>query len=71
MALVHSEKYGGESPGWIPQRLLPWLINWLQGWCRAAADRCYLAGLNDYNLRDVGLSRHDVDPDALSRRRFW
>ena len=70
MALVHSEICAAASSAWTPQRWLSWLIEWLQKWRRAAADRRYLAGLNDYNLKDLGLSRHDVDHEAISRDRF-
>jgi uncharacterized protein YjiS (DUF1127 family) len=66
MALVHSGKCAVGSSGWTP-RLLARLIAWLREWRRAADDRHYLAALNDYNLKDLGLSRHDVDQGAAPR----
>jgi uncharacterized protein YjiS (DUF1127 family) len=42
----------------------------LRAWHREAGDQHYLASLNDHNLRDLGLSRHDVDRDATLRDRF-
>lgn len=71
MALVHSEKCAVSLSGRTPWRLLSQLIGRLQAWRRASAERRYLAGLSDDSLRDLGLSRHDVDPDAMSRDRFW
>ena len=71
MALVHNEKCAVESAGGMPWRWLSWLIDWLQEWRQAVADQHCLASLNDHNLRDLGLSRHDVDRDAVSRDRFW
>jgi uncharacterized protein YjiS (DUF1127 family) len=71
MALVYSGKCASNSTGWSPRRSLGWLIDRLQAWRRASAERCYLAGLSDGSLKDLGLSRHDVDPDAMSRDRFW
>jgi uncharacterized protein YjiS (DUF1127 family) len=71
MALVQSGKCAVDSSGRTPPRWLSWLIDGLWEWRHAAADWRYLAGLNDYYLRDLGLSRHDVDQDAMSRDRFW
>jgi uncharacterized protein YjiS (DUF1127 family) len=71
MVLVHSGKYAADPSGWRPWRRLSWLIDRLQAWHRATDDQHYLASLNDHNLRDLGLSRHDVDPDAILRDRFW
>jgi len=71
MALVHSEKCAVESSGWTPRRWLSRLIDGLREWRRAADDRHHLAGLNDHNLKDLGLSRHDVDQGAPPRDRLW
>jgi len=71
MALVYSEKCAVESSGRTSWQWLSWLIDWLREWHRAADDRHYLAGLNDHDLRDLGLSRHDVDRDATLRDRLW
>lgn len=69
MALVHSGKYTTGPFAW--SRRVAWLIDWIRGWHRAAADRRYLAGLNDHDLKDLGLSRHDVEQGAPPRDRFW
>ena len=71
MALVHSEKCVVESSGWAPLRWLSWVIDRLQAWHHATDDRHYLAGLDDHDLRDLGLSRLDVDHDCIFRDRFW
>jgi uncharacterized protein YjiS (DUF1127 family) len=47
------------------------LIGRLREWHRAADDRHYLAGLNDHGLRDLGLSRLDVDRGSTFRDRLW
>ena len=69
MALVQSEKYAANSSAWTAR--LFWLIDRLQVWRRAIGDQHYLASLNDHNLRDLGLSRHDADQDAMFRNRLW
>ena len=71
MALVHSERRAVESSGSSPRRWLAWLIGRLQEWHRAADDRRYLAGLNDHDLRDLCLSRLDVDQGSTFRDRLW
>jgi uncharacterized protein YjiS (DUF1127 family) len=71
MVLVHGEKWAVEQPRWALRRGVTWLMNRLQAWHREASDRRYLTSLNDHNLKDLGLSRHDVDRDAMSRDRFW
>jgi uncharacterized protein YjiS (DUF1127 family) len=70
MALVHSEKYAANSSARTPRQWLSWLIDRLQAWRRAVDDQHHLADLNDHNLKDLGLSRHHVDRDALFRERF-
>jgi uncharacterized protein YjiS (DUF1127 family) len=47
------------------------LIGWLRRWHRATDDRHYLASLNDHNLKDLGLSRYDVDRGSTFRDRLW
>jgi uncharacterized protein YjiS (DUF1127 family) len=69
MALVHGGKYVVGSSA--RARLLHWLIAGLQEWRRAAADRRHLGDLNDHNLRDLGLRRHDVDRSVPFRDRYW
>jgi uncharacterized protein YjiS (DUF1127 family) len=71
MALVQSAKCAVDSSGSTARRWLSWLIDRLQAWHRATDDLHYLASLNDHNLKDLGLSRHDVGRDAMSRDRFW
>jgi uncharacterized protein YjiS (DUF1127 family) len=71
MALVHGEKCAVESSRSSPRRWLAWLIAWLREWHRAADDRHYLAGLSDHDLRDLGLSRLDVDQGSTFRDRLW
>jgi uncharacterized protein YjiS (DUF1127 family) len=71
MALVDGGKYATESSGWTPRQLLAWLIAWMREWHHAADDRHYLAGLNNDNLRDLGLSRLDVDQEPMFGDRFW
>ncbi len=41
----------------------------LQAWSRRASDRRQLQSLDDHTLRDIGLSRSDVE--YAIRRRFW
>ena len=71
MTLVHSRKWAADPSSWHPRRWLFELIDRLKAWHGEAADRRYLAGLNDHNLRDLGLSRHDVDRDVPFRDRYW
>ena len=71
MALVQSERCAVGSSGSSPWRWLARLIDWLQEWHRAADDRHYLADLNDHDLRDLGLSRLDVDQGSAFRDRLW
>jgi uncharacterized protein YjiS (DUF1127 family) len=50
---------------------LRWLIDLMSTWRRDAANRRYLATLNEYNLKDLGLSRHDLPPDSSPPFRLW
>jgi uncharacterized protein YjiS (DUF1127 family) len=50
---------------------LRWLIRLLSAWRRSAADRRHLATLNEYYLKDLGLSRHDFPPDSFPPFRLW
>jgi uncharacterized protein YjiS (DUF1127 family) len=70
MVLVHSGRRAVDSSGSMPQRWFSWLIDRLQAWHHEAGDRHYLASLNDHNLRDLGLSRHDVDQSLPPRDRI-
>jgi len=51
-------------------RLRRW-VDLLLAWRRCAAERRYLADLNDYYLKDIGLSRSDTMGDEIDpyRRR--
>ena len=71
MALVHGEGSAVGSSGSSPRRWLARLIDWLPEWHRAADDQHYLAGLSDHDLRDLGLSRLDVDQGSTFRDRLW
>lgn len=55
-----------DAPGGaLVQRLADRLLTWLQ----RAQQRRHLRTLNDNMLKDIGLSRADVDHET--RRRFW
>jgi uncharacterized protein YjiS (DUF1127 family) len=47
------------------------LIRRLIAWRRNAASQRDLATLNEYYLKDLGLSRHDLPPDSSSPFRLW
>ena len=48
-----------------------WLIRRLSAWRQDAASGRDLAMLNEYYLKDIGLSRHDVPPDSSPPFRLW
>jgi uncharacterized protein YjiS (DUF1127 family) len=48
-----------------------WPIHWFSAWRRDVADRRYLATLNEYSLKDIGLTRRDVAPDSSPPIRLW
>lgn len=50
-----------------PSRLLARVHHWRQG----EAEREYLAGLSDHNLRDLGLARGDVARESTPPLRIW
>ncbi|MDP9137727.1 MAG: DUF1127 domain-containing protein [Pseudomonadota bacterium] len=41
----------------------------LDRWSSRAAQRRMLSGLSDYHLKDIGLTRADVEGEAT--KRFW
>lgn len=43
----------------------------LSVWRRDAASSQQLASLNEYYLKDLGLSRHDFPPDSFPPFRLW
>jgi uncharacterized protein YjiS (DUF1127 family) len=47
------------------------VVHWLSTWRRNAASWRHLATLNDYYLKDLGLSRHDFPPDSSPPFRLW
>ena len=50
---------------------LRWLIRRLSAWRQNAASWRHLETLNDYYLKDLGLSRHDFPPDSFPPFRLW
>jgi uncharacterized protein YjiS (DUF1127 family) len=52
-----------------PRRLLPNLLSRFRGWRERARSRHLLLQLDDRMLRDVGLSRSDVDCECA--KHFW
>ena len=52
-----------------PRRLLPKLLSRFRGWRERAQSRHLLLQLDDRMLRDVGLSRSDVDRECA--KHFW
>jgi uncharacterized protein YjiS (DUF1127 family) len=52
-----------------PHRLLPNLLSRFWGWRERARGRHLLLQLDDRMLRDVGLSRSDVDRECA--KHFW
>jgi uncharacterized protein YjiS (DUF1127 family) len=55
----------------IARLRLAWLIRLVYAWRRNAASGRCLATLNEYYLRDIGLSRHDMPPDSSRPFRLW
>jgi uncharacterized protein YjiS (DUF1127 family) len=56
------------GPG-APDQLLPNLLSRFRGWRERARSRHLLLQLDDRMLRDVGLSRSDVDREC--GKYFW
>jgi uncharacterized protein YjiS (DUF1127 family) len=56
---------GPAPPGW----LLPNLLSRFRGWRERARGRHLLLQLDDRMLRDVGLSRSDVDREC--NKHYW
>jgi uncharacterized protein YjiS (DUF1127 family) len=52
-----------------PRRLLPNLLSRFRDWRKRARSRHLLLQLDDRMLRDVGLSRSDVDRECA--KHFW
>jgi uncharacterized protein YjiS (DUF1127 family) len=52
-----------------PNRLLPNLLIRFRGWWERARSRHLLLQLDDRMLRDLGLSRSDVDRECA--KHFW
>ena len=52
-----------------PKRLLPNLLSRFRGWRERARSRHLLLHLDDRMLRDVGLTRSDVDRECA--KHFW
>ncbi len=45
------------------------IVNWVERACAVAAERRALRGADESALKDIGLSRADVEVEA--RRPFW
>ena len=48
-----------------------WLISLYSAWRQNAASQRDLATLNEYYLKDIGLSRHDILWDSSPPFRLW
>ena len=48
-----------------------WPIHWFSAWRQNAASRRHLAALNEYYLKDIGLTRHDMAPNSSPPSRLW
>jgi uncharacterized protein YjiS (DUF1127 family) len=55
--------------GPAPRRLLPTLLSRFRGWRQRARGRHLLRQLDDRMLRDVGLTRSDVEREC--NKHFW
>jgi uncharacterized protein YjiS (DUF1127 family) len=55
----------------IGRRRFAWPIHRFSAWRQDAASRRCLATLNEYYLKDIGLTRHDMAPDSCSPSRLW
>ena len=49
--------------------LMTGLVRTILGWQERASQRHHLAGLDDHALKDVGLSRADIEREA--GKPFW
>jgi uncharacterized protein YjiS (DUF1127 family) len=58
----------GRSPGFA-SGLLTVAIDRLLLWQQRARDRRQLAGLDNHMLRDIGMSRADLEPEVT--KPFW
>jgi uncharacterized protein YjiS (DUF1127 family) len=50
-------------------RLVHWLIVLLGEWRRRLRDRNALAAMSDQSLRDIGVTRYDIEIEV--RKPFW
>lgn len=64
---------GNEQPGegfvGTIARQLARVVDVVFLWQQRAAERVHLAGLSDHHLKDIGVSRADVEAEA--RKPFW
>lgn len=57
------------QPRRIPAGLLPRMLDVLLAWQERARERRHLLSLSDHALKDVGLTRADLEGEAA--RPFW
>lgn len=57
------------QPRRIPASLLPRMLDVLLTWQERARERRHLLSLSDHALKDVGLTRADLEGEAA--RPFW
>jgi uncharacterized protein YjiS (DUF1127 family) len=68
LARKHKEKSDCDRTG-VLHHVLARMVSEVGEWRRRLRDRRDLAAMSDYSLRDIGLTRNDVDWEA--RKPFW
>jgi uncharacterized protein YjiS (DUF1127 family) len=69
LAAVVSSVLGGTSVSNLPMSFLHRFIILLQTWRQRLRERQQLAEMDDRSLRDIGLTRYDVEYEL--RKPFW
>ena len=64
----HKEKHDCDRTG-VLHHVLARMASEVGEWRRRLRDRRDLTAMSDYSLRDIGLTRNDVDWEA--RKPFW
>jgi uncharacterized protein YjiS (DUF1127 family) len=59
---------GPQARSWVWQLAFAALVT-LERWQARTAERRLLAGMSDYHLKDIGLSRADVEGETA--KHFW
>ncbi len=70
--LLSNSLWGAAKAGSYPNVRMPplrWLIVLLREWRRRRRDRNVLAAMSDRALRDIGLTRYDMEVEV--RKPFW